>query len=103
MTRASTINTAIQYFDTGGFARDLGELVAHETESQTPDKAPELPRYLEQALIPRLKAIGFTCSVYRNPVQDAGPFLVAERFESETQPTILTYGHGDGRPAPRGR
>lgn len=95
MTRASAINTATEYFDTGGFTRDLGELVSYETESQTPDKAPELPRYLEQALIPRLTAIGFTCRLHPNPAQDAGPFLVAERFESETQPTVLTYGHGD--------
>jgi len=95
MTRASAIDTATEYFETGGFARDLGELVAHETESQTPDKAHALPRYLEQALIPRLDAIGFTCNIHQNPAQDAGPFLVAERIEDEALPTVLTYGHGD--------
>ncbi|MFL4469652.1 M20 family metallopeptidase [Tateyamaria armeniaca] len=95
MTRASALNTAARYFDTGSFARDLGELVAHETESQTPDKAAELPRYLEQALIPRLNALGFTCNIHPNPAQDAGPFLVAERIEDDTLPTVLTYGHGD--------
>ncbi|MHA3915707.1 M20 family metallopeptidase [Halovulum sp. GXIMD14793] len=95
MTRASAINTATQYFETGGFTRDLGELVAHETESQTPDKAAELPGYLEQALIPRLNAIDFTCKVHPNPAQDAGPFLIAERIEDDALPTILTYGHGD--------
>ncbi len=95
MTRAFAINTATQYFETGGFTRDLGELVAHETESQTPDKAAELPRYLEQALIPRLKAAGFACKVHPNPAKDAGPFLIAERIEGGTLPTILTYGHGD--------
>ncbi len=95
MTRASAVDTATQYFDTGDFTRDLGDLVAHETESQTPDKAAELPRYLEQALIPRLSAIGFTCKIHQNPAQNAGPFIVAERIENETLPTILTYGHGD--------
>ncbi len=95
MTRISAIKAATQYFETGGFAQDLGDLVAHETESQTPDKAAELPRYLEEALIPRLNAIGFTCKIHPNPAKDAGPFLVAERFEGKTLPTILTYGHGD--------
>ena len=95
MTRASAINTAKEYFETGGFTRDLGELVAHETESQTPEKAAELARYLEQAMIPRLKAMGFTCKIHPNPAQGFGPFLVAERIEGETLPTILTYGHGD--------
>ncbi len=95
MTRASAINSATQYFENGGFTRDLGELVAHETESQTPDKAAELPRYLEQALMPRLSAIGFKCQVHQNPAKNAGPFLVAERIEGDALPTILTYGHGD--------
>ncbi|WP_424990221.1 M20 family metallopeptidase [Fluviibacterium sp. S390] len=95
MTRAAAIHAASRYFETGGFARDLGALVSHETESQTPDKAAELPRYLEQALIPRLNAMGFTCQIHENPAPDAGPFLVAERIEGDTLPTILTYGHGD--------
>jgi acetylornithine deacetylase/succinyl-diaminopimelate desuccinylase-like protein len=95
MTRAVAVNSAAHYFDNGGFTRDLSELVAHETESQTAGKAAELPRYLEQALIPRLDAMGFTCKIHQNPAPNAGPFLVAERIESETFPTILTYGHGD--------
>ncbi len=95
MTRDQAINAATRYFETGDFARDLGALVAHETESQTPDKAAELPEYLEQALIPRLTAIGFACKIHSNPAPDAGPLLLAERIEGETLPTILTYGHGD--------
>ncbi|WP_298843626.1 M20 family metallopeptidase [uncultured Roseobacter sp.] len=95
MTRDTALNTATRYFDTGGFVRDLRELVAHETESQTPDKAAKLAGYLEEALIPRLTSIGFACRIHQNPVQHAGPFLVAERIESEALPTILTYGHGD--------
>lgn len=95
MTRASAINIATRYFETGGFTRELGELVAHQTESQTPDKAAELPKYLEQALIPRLNAMGFGCKVHPNPAQNAGPLLIAERIEGEMLPTILTYGHGD--------
>lgn len=95
MTRSSAIDAAARYFDTGDFARDLGDLVSHETESQTPDKAAELPRYLDAALIPRLTALGFTCRVHPNPVKGAGPILTAERIEGEGLPTILSYGHGD--------
>ena len=95
MTREFAIDTAARYFDTGSFARDLAELVGFETESQTPDKAAELPRYLEQALVPRLSAIGFTCNIHPNPAKNAGPILVAERIEDEALPTILSYGHGD--------
>ncbi len=95
MTRAKAIETAAQYFDTGCFVRDLSALVAHETESQVPDKAAELPQYLKQALIPRLGAMGFTCKIHQNPVDGFGPILVAERVEDDTLPTVLTYGHGD--------
>lgn len=95
MTRASSIENATRYFDTGGFARDLSELVSHETESQTPLKAAELPRYFEECIAPRLEKMGFTHSIHPNPVADAGPFLVAERIEDPTRSTILTYGHGD--------
>ncbi|WP_171127182.1 MULTISPECIES: M20 family metallopeptidase [unclassified Ruegeria] len=95
MTRASAIDNAAQFFDTGQFATELSELVAHETESQTQEKAAELPRYLEEALVPRLSRLGFSCEIYPNPVHDAGPILVAERIEDDTRPTILSYGHGD--------
>ena len=74
---------------------DLADLVSYETESQTPDKSHELPRYLHDALVPRLADLGFACEVHPNPVADAGPFLVAERIEDLAAPTILSYGHGD--------
>ncbi len=95
MTRAAAIDNVAEYFDSGRFATDLSELVAHETESQTPEKAAELPRYLEEALVPRLRSLGFSCAIHPNPVPDAGPILVAERIEDDTGPTILSYGHGD--------
>ncbi len=95
MTRTSAIETISRYFDEGRFKDELGILVSHETESQTPDKAPHLARYLTEAMIPRLSAMGFRCEIHANPDADAGPLLVAERMESEAFPTILTYGHGD--------
>ena len=95
MTRKTAIENATRFFDTGQFARELGELVAHPSVSQSPDYAAELPRYLEEALVPRLEALGFTCTVHQNPVPDAGPIMVAERIEDVALPTILSYGHGD--------
>lgn len=95
MTRETAIKNAARYFDTGDFVRDLGDLVAHPSVSQSPEYAAELPRYLEEALVPRLTALGFTCAIHPNPAPAAGPILVAERFEDTALTTILSYGHGD--------
>lgn len=95
MTRSSALDAVSAYFDTGGFAEDLGNLVAFETESQTPSQSAELTRYLDEAIAPRLRRLGFVCTRHPNPVADAGPILVAERLEANGLPTILSYGHGD--------
>ena len=47
-----------QYVDQGRFQSDLAALVAHPTESQNPDARPELLRYLQLAMQPRLQAAG---------------------------------------------
>lgn len=95
MTRNSAIDTVSAYFDEGRFQNDLADLVAYETESQNPGHAPELARYLNEAMTERLGAMGFTCHIHPNPVEGAGPILVAERHEGNDLPTVLTYGHGD--------
>lgn len=95
MTRNSAIDTVSAYFDEGRFQNDLADLVAYETESQNPGHAPELARYLDEAMTDRLGAMGFTCHIHPNPVEGAGPILVAERHEGNDLPTVLTYGHGD--------
>ncbi|EDM72126.1 peptidase M20 [Roseobacter sp. AzwK-3b] len=95
MTRNSAIETVSSYFDEGRFQADLSDLVAYETESQNPAQAAELARYLEEAMTERLTGMGFRCKIHPNPVQGAGPILVAERHEGEDLPTVLSYGHGD--------
>jgi acetylornithine deacetylase/succinyl-diaminopimelate desuccinylase-like protein len=95
MTRNAAIETISNYFDDGRFKADLADLVAYQTESQNPDQAPELTRYLDEAMMPRLAGLGFVGQRYDNPVAGAGPILVAERIEAEDLPTILSYGHGD--------
>lgn len=94
MTRNDAIAAATDWLDTGGFAADLADLVRYETESQSPAKAAELPRYLK-AWMPRLDALGFACQLHDNPDPKGGPFLTAARIEDPTLPTVLTYGHGD--------
>ena len=95
MTRSDAIDTVSTYFDEGRFQAELADLVGYETESQNPEQAAELARYLEQAMTPRLGAMGFSCKTYDNPVKGAGPILVAERIEGDDLPTVLSYGHGD--------
>lgn len=95
MSRNSAIQAAAARFEDGHFRRELAELVSFQTESQKPEQAPELTRYLQEAMVPRLSALGFDCTIHPNPVPDGAPFLVANRMEDATRPTVLIYGHGD--------
>jgi acetylornithine deacetylase/succinyl-diaminopimelate desuccinylase-like protein len=92
--REAAIGAAWEEFDGGAFLAELAELVAVPTESQNPDRMPELASYLDNAMRPRLEALGYACAVLPNPA-GAGPFLYAERIEDAALPTVLTYGHGD--------
>ncbi len=94
-TRAAAIALAGAHFDDGGFVRDLARRVAIRTESQDPASAPALRAYVADEMAPSLAALGFTATVYDNPVPAFGPLLVATRHESDTLPTVLMYGHGD--------
>ncbi|SEA78135.1 M20 family metallopeptidase [Rubrimonas cliftonensis] len=95
MTRSDAISAAQSTLDSGDFVAELARLVAIPTESQHPRGAPALARYLEEAMRPRLEALGFACRIVANPIEGAGPFLIAERREGDDLPTVLTYGHGD--------
>jgi acetylornithine deacetylase/succinyl-diaminopimelate desuccinylase-like protein len=94
--RSGAVARAQTYVSGGDFERDLGRRVAIRTESQVlPASAPELHRYLDAEMIPAFKALGFTCTVYPNPVAGQGPILLATRIEDPELPTMLGYGHGD--------
>ncbi|MEM1383841.1 MAG: M20 family metallopeptidase [Pseudomonadota bacterium] len=95
MTRDTAIAAATDRFDSGAFLDDLAGLVAIPSESQNPDAAPALHRYLVEGMVPRLAAMGFTTEILPNSVASRGPFLLAERHEGDHLPTVLTYGHGD--------
>jgi len=95
MTRGAAISAAERYFDDGRFLSDLARRVAFPTESQNPARAAALRDYLETEMAESLERMGFDCRLIANPSGGHGPFLVAERVEDASLPTVLTYGHGD--------
>ncbi len=97
MRRDDAILHASEYFDGGKFQSELATLVSYRSESQnpSPEARAEALRYLKEAILPRLEAIGFGCEIIDNPDPAGGPLLLGERMEGEGLPTILTYGHGD--------
>jgi acetylornithine deacetylase/succinyl-diaminopimelate desuccinylase-like protein len=93
-TRTDAIARAVARFDDGALQATLARLVAIPTESQNPDRAPELARYVDTEMRPLLEAMGFSCQVLAHP-RAKGPFLLATRIEDPNLPTVLGYGHGD--------
>lgn len=92
--RQSAIEHAASSFDSGGVLEVLCRRVAIPTESQNPERADDLQRYLVDEMVPSFEALGFTCRLLEHP--DAlAPFLLAERNEGPERPTVLGYGHGD--------
>ncbi|CDN91470.1 M20 family metallopeptidase [Agrobacterium tumefaciens] len=94
MSRQSAIDRAIGFFDDGTFEQDLSRRVSLRTESQNEERSSELSLYLEREMMPAFTAMGFSCTILRDPAADL-PFLIAERFEDDNLPTVLGYGHGD--------
>ena len=93
-SREGAIARALAGFDDGGFKQHLAELVAIPSTSQDPGHEADLLRYLQDAIVPWLRRLGFTTKVHPNPRDGFGPILVAERIEG-AGPTVFTYGHGD--------
>jgi acetylornithine deacetylase/succinyl-diaminopimelate desuccinylase-like protein len=94
MSRQDAVARAEAHFDSGAFKADLARLVAIPTESQNPDRAADLTRYVEDEIRPMLEAMGFTCRILTEE-KAKGPFLYAERIEDPALVTVLGYGHGD--------
>ncbi|HEY6135030.1 MAG TPA: M20 family metallopeptidase [Rubrivivax sp.] len=94
-SRDEALALATQHFDSGAFVRDLARRVAIRTESQDAASGPALRSYLADELAPSLGTLGFTSSLFDNPVQPFGPLLIATRHEADHLPTVLMYGHGD--------
>ena len=94
MNREQAVAEAQEFFDSGAFKVNLARLVAMPTESQNPDRAPLLDDYIAREMQPLFESLGFRCTVLHAPGAK-GPFLFAERNESDALPTIFGYGHGD--------
>ncbi|NOG73025.1 M20 family metallopeptidase [Roseicella sp. DB1501] len=94
-SREGAIARAAAFFDEGRFKALLAELVAIPSTAQEPDFAPELDRYLRQAIQPWVERMGFAATIHPNPLAGFGPILTAERIEDPSLPTVLLYGHGD--------
>ena len=92
-SKAEAVEQALAAFDDGFEAR-LASLVAIPSTSQDPGHAADLQSYLDTAIQPWLRRMGFTVQVHPNPEPGGGPILIAERRE-DAGPTVLTYGHGD--------
>ena len=91
-TRAGAIERAYQKMDSGEFLDDLARRIAIPTESQVPDRAPELLRYQTDEIAPSFEKMGFTCEIIENPVPKRGPILVAQRIENPNRPTSSASG-----------
>lgn len=99
VTRDDAIAGAGAYYDSGGFGADLGRRVGYRTESGVPERAGDIRAYLEEELVPAVRALGADPRVLDNPVPSGGPLLLARRHEGDGLPTVLTYGHADVVPA----
>jgi acetylornithine deacetylase/succinyl-diaminopimelate desuccinylase-like protein len=86
---------AAAWFDGGALLADLRRRVSIRTESQNPERAAELARYLTDEIGPAVERLGFRRTLWDNPVAGAPPMLFAERSEDPSLPTVLIYGHGD--------
>ena len=54
-----------------------------------------LRSYLTDEIGPSIAELGFRFRVLDSPTESAGPFLIGERHEGDTLPTVLVYAHGD--------
>jgi len=59
VTRAAAIARALAAFDDGRYLEDLARRVAIPTESQNPERLPDLARYLSDEMVPTFEAMGF--------------------------------------------
>lgn len=95
MTGEQVVQQANAYFDSGAFRQVLARRIALQTESQRQDRDALLMQYLQQEIMPPLRALGFELHLCDNPEAANRPFLIAVRIEDPALPTLLSYGHGD--------
>ncbi len=95
MNRQETIAQAQSLVDEGVFEEVMAHWVSIPSTAQEPDHYPDLVRYLEEAIVPAVEALGCEWEIHDNPDDAGGPFLIAGLQEGDDLPTILLYDHGD--------
>ncbi len=100
--RNQAVASAQKYLTDGGFAKDLGDLVAVKTESSKRDDHDEKYVYLREIIGPKMAALGFRTETFENPDPLGGPLALLVRSEEESLPTVLMYGHADVVPGLEG-
>ena len=95
-SREGAIARANACYDDGRYLAALRTLVAVPTESQMPQRLPDLYRYCGTVLPPMLAAWASRADGARQSAKPGrGPVLLATRIEDPALPTVLIYGHGD--------
>ena len=94
-TREGAIAVAQGLYDDGVYLAHLRSLVAVPTESQMPDRLPDLHHYCAKVLPGVMEGMGFDIHLLENPNPGRGPVMLATRIEDPSLPTVLVYGHGD--------
>jgi acetylornithine deacetylase/succinyl-diaminopimelate desuccinylase-like protein len=94
MTRTNAIANAHHLIASDEFLKILDRRVGYKTESQNAGRAEELRAYLEKEMRPAFAELDFESRLVESP-SGKSPFLVAERREGASLPTVLIYGHGD--------
>ncbi|MFD1623333.1 M20 family metallopeptidase [Azospirillum griseum] len=92
--RHAVLTDAAAALTDGSFLADLDRRIAHQTDSTAGNPAP-LYGYLADEIAPTLHALGFTTDIRRVSGDSRNLFLIAERHEDASRPTVLMYGHGD--------
>src|SRR3546814_13714304 len=102
--RAEAVARAQRLWDDGSFLADLRRYVAIPTESQEPERHPDLRRYLTDEMVPAFRRMGYATEIFQNSDPTGGPFLLAERIKDPSRPPVLPPGTRavDPGPAPPG-
>ena len=71
--RSAALSAAAAWFDAGGLLQELASRVGIRTESQNPECAPALARYLTEEIGPVFYRLCFRTEIWDNPVGGAPP------------------------------
>ena len=94
MSREQAVAAAAEHVDSGAFLQDLRRRVRYRTDSRQPYN-PAMHAYFTEELVPAVEALGCQARLVDNPVDGAGPVLLARRQEGDDLTTVLVYGHAD--------